>query len=272
MNKSVALYQIYYNQQTKSELDTGFLPLDNMANERPDWYELWPILNFLKNNRLDDDCWYGFFSPKFPQKTGMNAHFLHQIIESVDQSSDVVLLSYAWDQLSYFKNPFEQGDIWHPGISDATQSFLDLIGFKLNIVDFVTCTANSVFCNYLIAKPTYWKKWLKLAELFFQVVESGLIPDLKRTTSYVSTVNQTPIKTFIQERLSSLILSDGSLNITKYDQSISGALFGYLFDDSVETRRSLIACDVAKELYLKTKDPLFLKSYIKIRESIKLKI
>ena len=36
-------YQIYYSEQTRDALDPGFLPLDNLANPRPDWREYWPI-------------------------------------------------------------------------------------------------------------------------------------------------------------------------------------------------------------------------------------
>ena len=45
------IHQIYYSEQTRAELDPGFLPLDNSANERPDWREYWPIRRFLLGRR-----------------------------------------------------------------------------------------------------------------------------------------------------------------------------------------------------------------------------
>jgi hypothetical protein len=62
------IYQIYYSEATKAHNDPGFLPMDNLANERPDWREYWPIRNYLLNNNLEEDTRYGFLSPKFEAK------------------------------------------------------------------------------------------------------------------------------------------------------------------------------------------------------------
>jgi len=55
------IYQIFYNEETKKTRDTGFLPLDNTENLRPDWREYWPIRNYLLNKSIDEDALYGFF-------------------------------------------------------------------------------------------------------------------------------------------------------------------------------------------------------------------
>lgn len=41
------IHQIFYSDDTRRTLDPGFIPLDNLANERPDWREYWPIRKFL---------------------------------------------------------------------------------------------------------------------------------------------------------------------------------------------------------------------------------
>ena len=47
------IYQIYYDEASRAALDPGFLPLDNTANLRPDWYEFHVIKKFLENNHLE---------------------------------------------------------------------------------------------------------------------------------------------------------------------------------------------------------------------------
>ena len=69
----IHIHQIYYNEKTAAQLDPGFIALDNTSNERPDWFELWPILNFLRNTPLQDGHWYGFLSPGFFSKTALRA-------------------------------------------------------------------------------------------------------------------------------------------------------------------------------------------------------
>jgi len=55
MNRSAPrthIFQIYYSNATREALDPGFVPLDNIRNERPDWREYWPIRRHLLNNSL----------------------------------------------------------------------------------------------------------------------------------------------------------------------------------------------------------------------------
>jgi len=66
------IYQICYSPETLENIPEGFKVLDNLKNERPDWREFWAIRQFLKSNYLADDALYGFMSPKFPEKTGLN--------------------------------------------------------------------------------------------------------------------------------------------------------------------------------------------------------
>ena len=71
--KSIFIHQIFYNAYTEKSLDQGFIPLDNSDNVRPDWREYWPIRKYLINNELNENDLYGFFSPKFKEKTGLSA-------------------------------------------------------------------------------------------------------------------------------------------------------------------------------------------------------
>ena len=46
---NLEIYQIYYSEKTREILDPSFIPLDNTQNNRADWWEYWPIRNFLLN-------------------------------------------------------------------------------------------------------------------------------------------------------------------------------------------------------------------------------
>ena len=45
------IYQIHYGLE--DERDSGFDVLDNASNERPDWFEYWPIRKYLLGETLD---------------------------------------------------------------------------------------------------------------------------------------------------------------------------------------------------------------------------
>ena len=98
------VYQIYYSEGTKAQNDMGFIQLDNLLNVRPDWREYWPIRQFLLSVKLEDDTRYGFFSPKFREKTGLEASDVMNFIENDD--SDVVIFSPYFVQSALFFNVF----------------------------------------------------------------------------------------------------------------------------------------------------------------------
>ena len=254
------VYQIFYDDRSRGMLDPGFIPLDNTTNERPDWYEFWVMRNFLRANKLEEGAWYGFLSPKFEQKTGFKSEFVLSVLDRIDGHADVALFSPGSNVLAYFRNPFEQGEFRHPGLLNGSQKFLDEIGFGLNLETFVTHSRNSVFSNYLIAKPDYWMQWLEIADKFFKFVEEDPGSDLAKPTPHED--GHAPMKTFVQERFATVILAQGDFRIFAPDLS------QHLRHEDDVTRRSLIACDFLKERYSATKDGEYLQMYEKIRGRI----
>jgi hypothetical protein len=263
---TILIYQIFYNEETKKKILPKFIPLDNTKNSRPDWYEFWVILNYLKKNKLNDHTWYGFLSPKFLLKTGYNSNFILNAIEQHGHSCDVAIFSPGWDQLSYFLNPFEQGNVWHPGLMSASQKFIENYGLDVNLSQLVSDTTSSVFSNYIIGKKNYWIKWKKIAESFFEYCEQS--SELQAKTSYGSKEKQIPIKTFIQERFASLLLSTESFKVLTPNQALSYPIFTKLFPDNQITRELLQTCDQMKKEYRNKKDKKYLDIYWSTRKKI----
>jgi hypothetical protein len=178
----------------------------------------------------------------------------------------VALFSPSWDQLAYFLNPFEQGEVWHPGLMAASQAFIDKCQLEINLNALVSDSSSSVFSNYIIAKKEFWIQWRKIAEQFFEYVENDL--EHQVTTSYGTLQNRFPMKSFIQERLATLILSTGNYKVLSPDQSLSSTIYTRLFPDDAKTRRLLQTCDLMKTKYREKKDKKYLEMYWKIREDI----
>lgn len=260
------IHQIYYNEETRKKLLPGFIPLDNSENSHPDWFEFWVILNFLRNNQLEEDAWYGFLSPKFHEKTGFTSEFVLWALENYGKNSNVALFSPGWDQLSYFLNPFEQGEVWHPGLLNLSQKFIDKAGPKIDLKTLVSDTTTSVFSNYVMAKKEFWDEWRRLAEDFFEYAENN--SEYKNLISYGSAANQFPMKTFIQERFTTLVLSTGRFNALVPDQSFTGGIFTRLFPDDSKTRRLLQTCDLMKFKYRETSENKYLDMYWDMRRNI----
>lgn len=200
------IHQIYYSEQTRAELDPGFLPLDNSANERPDWREYWPIRRFLLGQELDADCHYGFFSPKFKQKTTLTASAVHDFVRQRGAAADVISFSPFFDQMAFPLNILELAASNHDCRETFSQSAA-LVAPGFDIERSVMSSLDTVFCNFFVAKPRFWREWLVKCELLFELAEQAVTPlgqALSRVVTYGTAT--APAKVFVIERVASLLL------------------------------------------------------------------
>ena len=269
--------QIYCDERSRLELDPGFLPLDNTANLRPDWFEFCVIRDFLLRTTLQEDSWYGFLSPKFRHKTGFTSDDVRKFLEACGPHADVALFSPGWDQIAYFLNPFEQGEFWHPGLTQLSQQLIDSFDIALDLRTYAAHSGNSVYSNFLVARPAFWKQWLRLANALFELVEAAQSPlgkALGATTSYGVRDSPFAMKTFVQERLAPVLLASGPYRVASADLSSHTPVFEALFPNDNRTRRLLKACDAMKIEYAlaKGRDRSYLDMFVKLRSSIPLRI
>ena len=204
----VVIRQIFYSEQTRAANDHGFLALDNLANERPDWREYWPMRRHLLTTALDEDAYYGFFSPKFKAKTGLDAPAVLEFIRAQRGEPDVVLFSPFFDQSAFALNIFVQGSAQHPDIMQTFRACGAMVAPGLNLDTLVMDSRNTVFCNYFAARPRFWREWLRVCEMLFAVAESGTGPlaaALNADTRHDGA--GAPVKVFVVERVASLILA-----------------------------------------------------------------
>ncbi|HEX3603528.1 MAG TPA: hypothetical protein VHU43_05510 [Steroidobacteraceae bacterium] len=205
---AVHTYQILNHYTSRQELDPGFEVLDNSANERPDWYEYWPIRRFLINETLDESAFYGFLSPKFKVKTNLNAAEVREFIQASDPATDVVLFSPSIHNSAFYLSVFEHGNAEHPGLLRIGNEFFKRIGHPMPLENLVSDSRNTVHSNYFIAKPRFWRAWLEITEKMFAIAETTDDPlgvELRAPTEYRGR-REVQMKIFLMERLASWIL------------------------------------------------------------------
>lgn len=204
--RRIEIRQIFYSEQTRRQLDPGFIPLDN-CGQRPDWREYWPIRTYLQNHRLDENTLYGFFSPKFGQKTTLDATAVHEFIASAPRDVDVIGFSPFFDQGAVFLNPFEQAATNHAGIWPVFEQAVPFIAPGVDPHGAVMDSRHIIFCNYFVATAAFWRRWLAVNEVLFTVAETGTSALAQLLNSAVPYANDfAPAKVFMQERVVSLVL------------------------------------------------------------------
>jgi hypothetical protein len=268
--RNVHIFQIFYNEATKNSLDLGFLPLDNGNNSRSDWREYWPIRNYLKNNTLNEDDLYGFFSPKFKLKTGLSSNDCFSFINNHSKDVDVIAFSPFFDLGACFQNSFLQCIAQHPNSRYAVEHSLKFINPSLDINEIVMHSNNNIFCNYFVAKPKFWRPWLETCELIWSECELNTSLLAKELNSIATGHDSdAPIKTFVIEKIASLMLATNtSWHVEVYDS------FKLPFSNSrvSHEKNALIQMDALKIAYASKKRPEYLKLFYSIRTILEKKL
>ena len=264
----IHVHQIYYDAATRQALDPGFLPLDNTGNARPDWREYWPIRRFLLATPLAEGEHYGFLSPRFSEKTQISAAEMIAFAQAAHDRFDVMSFSPHPDQHGLFWNVFEHGDWWHPGMLRAAQEIFDHLGLSVRLEELVMDSRTSIFSNYFVAKPSFWRPWLALNERLFALAETRQGPLAARLNAPMShrvALGAVDLKVFIMERTASLVLAmHPELRATAYKPfarplSVAFGRFG----------RDAILSDALKIAFNETGDAVYKGAFGHIRAEVK---
>jgi hypothetical protein len=260
------IYQIYYNQATRAQLDPGFLPLDNMGNPRPDWSEYWPIRNFLLANALNENELYGFLSPSFQAKSHLTSAHVTEFINA-NPGHDVYSFSPLKQDSMCYLNVFEHGNRYHPGMVELVDAFMRSIGVEVDYTDLVMDLRTTIFCNYFVAKPVFWEKWFAITERMFEITEEEK-NDLGNKIGALTDYRQkspADMKVFIVERIASLILAlDPSLSIAHFDiEKMPWSEVTYF-----PYRNEMMTANALKMAYGQTGNKTYLRNFFELRNVI----
>lgn len=234
LGRDLDIYQIVYDEGTRQSCDQYFIPLENSVCERPDWFEYWPIQKFLQCEELDEQTWYGFLSPRFFDKTGLRGMAVRDFIARSPEA-DVYIFSPFPCHGTFFLNVFEHGNFFDPGFGSAAQATLDCCNIQVDLTRLVNHSGNVIFSNYFLARPRFWREWLRVCSAVYQVSEHDVLGaqlrvgiDYWKENGVRSVVER---KVFLMERIASLILASSqefssvSYPIEKIPVSLAGRPF-----------------------------------------------
>jgi hypothetical protein len=268
MPGAIRVFQICYDEATRASLDPDFEPLDNRANERPDWYEYWPMRQFFQRETLDETTYYGFFSPQFFAKTGLRGAQVKDFAAQAGEA-DVVTFSPHPCHGAVFYNVFEQGANCLPGFLDAATGFLREVDANLRLEQLVNDSRNTVYCNYFVARSAFWAAWGAVCDRLFECAEKPAAPlydALNRAVIYAKDNGEaTPaqMKIFILERVVSLLLATRRFTVRNFPPfalPLSAPFVGHLPE--------IVALDALKIAYAQTGEKLFLRQFVERRDRL----
>lgn len=261
LSGNMKLFTVAYSSESKAALEKGYLVLDNMQNERPDWREYWPMRRYLLNEELHPDAYYGFFSPKFSSKTGLTHAAILSFMQ--DGMADVYTFSPQPDMGAFFLNVFEQNDVFDPGFKAISQELFNTLGLGVNLDHLIMDSRHIVFSNFIVARKEFWLAWLDICEKIYALCEEGAT-DLAIKLNEATTYQGVPRKVFLIERIASLLLKTGTWRIQPYD-TFKCAWSGL---GTNQFRDEAVISDALKCAHNELKHPEYLKGFSALRNKV----
>jgi hypothetical protein len=269
--KNVQVFQIFYDAKTRDLVNPGFTPFDNSLNERPDWCEFWCFRAIWREQRdkLKPEDFLGVFSPRFQEKTGLSAQEVHEAVQGSPKS--VISFSPHLHHIALFKNVFEQGEKWHPGLTRTMTATLAYLGVPFDCSATLGTFKNTIFSNYFVARVSVWDELMTLGEGLFHAAENGPLPlrqALCKDVPYFR--GPVPMKVFIFERMISVLM---------WHHQMEAALgmdidrWAQIKKISPQLMARYLTLDALKSQYLSTGQAPYLRQYTEQRgELFKLQV
>ena len=219
MLPNIKIFQIYFKPELVAHLDPAFTPLDNTANPRPDLRE-WYNWDQEHEQRLSENLdYWGYVSWKFKEKTNLTGQ---QVFDHINNNPgyDVYLFNPCLVNEALFVNSWEQGDMYHPNISEIGNTFLKKLGYEdPDVKNVLLDRTRMVFANYVVGNRKFWTEFMEFSRRLF--TEADADPEFKHQVfgqglSNYAHDKSLPNFTFLIERLIPTFLDLNEYKVCPY--------------------------------------------------------
>jgi hypothetical protein len=159
---------------------TKLAPVDGMESlpppgaEEAAWGEYGPISRCLKSLVTSEDVHYGFLPPDFQLRTGYTPDGVRQFVSAHGAEHDVLLFSDHPHHVALFRNVFERGDFFAPGLLAWARLWTRTLGAKEDPAALVMAAEQMVISNCFVARPTFWRRWLELCSSVRRLLDASV--------------------------------------------------------------------------------------------------
>lgn len=155
---SVHLYQIQYDEKTKPKEDSGFKIFDVRKNPEFLKRETAHLVRFYDEvvSQGGDNDFYGLFSPRFGEKTGLVAKNVKDFVDD-NSGVDVFLFNPYPMLVNRHVNVLQHGEWMHPGLLRLASQMFIAAGINFDpTFEFKNTVENTIYCNYWVAKKSFF--------------------------------------------------------------------------------------------------------------------
>ncbi|MFA7241072.1 MAG: hypothetical protein WC091_13265 [Sulfuricellaceae bacterium] len=250
---TVKIFQIYYRDDQRKQLDEAFVALDNSGNTSH--LLEFEVFRRLAGSRVVEGCdYWGALSWKFFEKTGLRGKEVHALIEA-NPGYDCYFCNPNPGTESTFHNLWLQGETSHPNFINLAKTFFSTVGLDEQLLLALYPSRYFASANYFVANPHFWKEYIAFVGNIIRLADERL-PLPAKQAMYSSLADPKGMHAdagywpFIIERLFSvfLILHGDAFKIHKFeiktpslDKNVHHRLLLQMKDAACKTKNNWLA-------------------------------
>lgn len=252
---NVKLFEICFEERQLNNVDPLLTPFDNTKNEQPELREYHNFRRLFDEGHTKDLDLWGAFGPRWGGKLRYPAQDIFDTIEN-NPGHDVYIFNHARIVNALTYNVWDQGELFHKGITKVARHALDAAGYNPNATNQMMTNLDTCYCSYFIATNAFWKDYLD----FLYIIKNRLenLPDdlaeiYHGSANYSrdASLNMFP---FIVERMFSTYLSyrqDLKVFAKPYDYKVYTELQDNMVNilSSLNTMKTLVHLHKSQELF-----------------------
>ena len=215
------IFQIYYDPESRSELDHRCIPVDNSEPLRQEEYEYAVMRRLYAESHFINADLFGVFSWKFHFKFGCAPSRILDIVTNVGNIDIVICNPYP--QSSCFLNVWQQGESCHPGILSVARKLFVCAGLDAAMLDLRMGYGCECYCNYWLANRKFLDLYFSFSERIYWVIYNDAELSSLVFNGVRHSVIRAPWFPFIFERLFSTFLAAfrSSFNVLVIDSPLA---------------------------------------------------
>ena len=170
--EDLCIHQVYYHPSQAIHLPRKFIPYFNPPSGLTrTLHENAVFFKEYFSNAILEDGYFGYLSWKFEKKTFISSEQFLAFIKG-NPGYDVYFINPFPEMGELFRNVWQQGDYYHPGMSELAQFLLRRSGYDYDIHSMINDEATLLYANYWVGNKKFWDLYIPFLKSIYDQFNS----------------------------------------------------------------------------------------------------
>jgi hypothetical protein len=163
------IFQAYYKEEQRSQLDQEFTPYDNTANPVVNLHEYYIYTKIYQEAMMTNEDLWGHFSWQWKRKLeNVPAAQILEIINTNPGADVYTFHPFPWEAAIAW-NVWEQGQWCHPHIIELAEKIFEGMGLDPKVIMSPMGSRDYLCVNYFVGNKNFWDGLLAWLHRFVDV-------------------------------------------------------------------------------------------------------